>query len=97
MSTAKNLESLSVEDYLAGELESGIKYEYVNGRVYAMAGGKSIHHRIESRALVALAVKLGDSKCEAYNSVAKVRVQLQSKTYFYYADAMVVCESNPDA
>ncbi|TWU16862.1 Uma2 family endonuclease [Allorhodopirellula heiligendammensis] len=96
MSTARNFDSLSVEEYLAGELESDIKYEYVNGRVYAMAGGKNLHHRIASRALVALAVKLGDSECEAYNSDAKVRVQIQAKTYFYYPDAMVVCESNPD-
>lgn len=96
MSTARNFESLSVADYLAGELDSDIKYEYVNGRVYAMAGGKNIHHRIASRALVALAVKLAETQCEAYNSDAKVRVQIQSKTYFYYPDAMVVCDSNPD-
>lgn len=96
MTTARNIQSLSVEDYLVGELDSDVKYEYVNGRVYAMAGGKNIHHRLASRALVALATQLGDSDCEAYNSDTKVRVQTQSRTYFYYPDAMVVCESNPD-
>jgi len=96
MSTARNFESLSVEDYLVGELESDVKYEYVNGRVYAMAGGKNIHHRIASRVLGILYQDLKDSECEAYNSDAKVRVQTQSRTYFYYPDVMVVCESNSD-
>ena len=37
MSTAPSFEWLSVEDYLNGELHSQTKYEYVDGRVYAMA------------------------------------------------------------
>jgi len=96
MSTARHLQSLSVEDYLSGELESDVKYEYVNGRVYAMAGGKNIHHRIASRALVALANQLEHSDCEAYNSDTKVRIHIGTRTYFYYPDVMVVCDSNAD-
>ncbi|WP_363320118.1 hypothetical protein [Thiothrix sp.] len=37
---------LSVEDYLAGERESEQKYEYVDGKAYAMAGASANHNRI---------------------------------------------------
>ena len=40
MSAAKKLHLVSVEDYLAGELVSPIKHEYLGGVVYAMAGAR---------------------------------------------------------
>jgi hypothetical protein len=41
---------VSVEDYLAGELESPIKHEYIGGVVYAMAGARNLHNTIEGNA-----------------------------------------------
>ena len=38
--------TLSVEDYLACEQEGDVRHEYVNGYVYALAGGSSRHNRI---------------------------------------------------
>lgn len=35
--------SLSVDDYLTGELKSDIRHEYVNGEVHAMAGAGPTH------------------------------------------------------
>ncbi len=96
MSSARELECLTVDDYLAGELDSPVKYEYVDGRVYAMVGGTNVHSRISSRVLISLGGQLAGSPCEAFNSDTKIRVQRQSRTYFYYPDASVVCESNPD-
>ena len=96
MSNAPKLESISVEEYLDGELRSELKYEYVDGRVYAMAGGTNIHNRIASRLLVSLGRQLGSSTCEALNSDTKIRVRLQQRSYFYYPDASIVCDSNPD-
>jgi len=97
MSTARQLEFLSVEDYLAGEIQSPVKSEYVDGRVYAMAGGTNVHSRISSRVLGTLGGQLAGSPCEAFNSETKIRVRRQSRNYFYYPDASVVCESNPDS
>lgn len=96
MSTAPKLQSVSIDDYLDGELNSSTKYEFVNGRVYAMAGGKNAHNRLASRVLVSLGNQLGSTGCEAYNSDTKVRIKNESQTYFYYPDAMVVCDSNAD-
>ncbi len=96
MSIALRLESISVVDYLAGEESTQFKYEYVDGRVFAMAGGTNAHNRIASRVLVTLGRQLNGSPCEAYNSDTKIRVRKQERTYFYYPDAAVVCLSNPD-
>ena len=41
---------ISVEDYLAGELQSEIRHEYVDGQVYAM-GGTSDSHGLIANAL----------------------------------------------
>jgi Uma2 family endonuclease len=36
--------SISAEDYLAGELKSPIRHEYIGGVVYAMAGTGTVHN-----------------------------------------------------
>jgi len=96
MSSAPQLQFLTVDDYLAGELRSDVKYEYVDGRVYAMAGGTNIHSRIASRVLGTLYQQLAGSPCEAFNSDTKVRIRRNNRNYFYYPDVSVVCQSNPD-
>lgn len=45
MSAAKKLNLISVEDYLAGELRSPVKHEYLGGVVYAMAGARTTSSR----------------------------------------------------
>jgi Uma2 family endonuclease len=37
---------ISVTEYLAGERESAVRHEYVQGEVYAMAGASDRHNRI---------------------------------------------------
>ncbi len=37
---------ITEEEYLAGELESDIKHEYADGKIYAMAGASKNHQRI---------------------------------------------------
>jgi len=40
---------LTLEEYLAIEEYANIKHEYVDGVVYAMAGGKGLHNIIAAR------------------------------------------------
>jgi len=96
LSSAPYLEFLTVDDYLAVELLSDAKFEYVDGRVYAMAGRTNVHSRIASRVLGSLFQQLAGSPCEAFSSDTKFRIQRNSRNYFYYPDVSVVCESNPD-
>ncbi len=86
---------VSVEDYLAGELASEIKHEYLGGAMHAMSGGSIRHTRIASNAHGSLFGSLRGKTCEAFQSDAKVRIQLLNQTRFYYPDAQVVCDSNP--
>jgi Uma2 family endonuclease len=95
MVAAKKLHRISVEDYLAGELASPVKHEYLGGVVYAMAGGSNAHTTIASNTTTALGSRLRDRRCRSYNSDAKVRVRLPTHWRFYYPDAVVSCHPNP--
>ncbi len=95
MSTAQPLSRVSAEDYLAFERVSRGKHEYMDGVVYAMAGGRTVDNRIATNLLVALGSRLSGHPCEAFNSDMKIRVRIQSRLRFYYPDASVVCRSNP--
>ncbi|MEJ7594330.1 MAG: Uma2 family endonuclease [Planctomycetaceae bacterium] len=96
MSTASQFQPISVRDYLAGERIAKRKHEYVDGVVYAMAGGTVQHSRIASNATGTLHAQLRGHKCEAFHSDMKVRVRLSRGTRFYYPDVSVVCQPNAD-
>jgi Uma2 family endonuclease len=95
MSTAKKLNLVSVEDYLAGELTSPVKHEYVGGVLYAMAGARNAHNLIASNTLGALHARLRGRPCRPYNSDTKIRVRLPGQVRFYYPDVSVICRPNP--
>jgi Uma2 family endonuclease len=95
MTAAKQIELVSVDDYLAGELVSDIKHEYSAGYVYAMAGARTGHNRVAGNFFAAMHSRLRDGPCEPFTSDMKVRVPFPTHTRFYYPDGMVVCEPNP--
>src|SRR3954468_988156 len=97
MTAAKKLNLISVDDYLAGELVSPIKHEYVGGVVYAMAGARNVHNLFTSNIHGFLHGRLRGKRCRAYNSDTKVRVRLPFQTRFYYPDVPVVCRPNPQS
>lgn len=95
MTAARKWSLISVEDYLAGELESPIKHEYVGGVVYAMAGACNAHNMIAANIIVATGSRLRGKRCRPYNSDTKVRVRLAHEVRFYYPDVPVICRPNP--
>jgi Uma2 family endonuclease len=66
-----------------------VKYEYLDGQVYAMAGGTLDHGRIGLNVGSILTDKLDGSPCRVYNS--DVAVRLSSK-YYTLPDATVTCD-----
>lgn len=84
---------ISVEDYLEGEKVSPIRYEYVNGEVYAMAGASDNHNRIAGNMHANLYNHLRNSSCEPFFNDIKVRV---TPKVYYYPDILVSCEENPE-
>ncbi len=66
-----------------------VKHEYIDGQVYAMAGGSLAHSRVSINVLKALDAVLGRGTCRAYNSDAAARL---SPTRYTYPDATVTCD-----
>jgi Uma2 family endonuclease len=95
MSAVLKSSFVSVEDYLAIELVSPIKHEYLGGVVYAMAGARNRHNLIATNTLGALHARLRGRRCRPFNSDTKIRIRLPSHVRFYYADVSVVCRPNP--
>lgn len=95
MSEPRDPGQVTVRDYLASEVRSPARREYVGGVPYAMAGARNGHNLIASNLLIALGLRLRGSRCRAFNSDTKLRVRLGFETRFYYPDAMVVCRQNP--
>jgi Uma2 family endonuclease len=95
MSAIKTLNLITVEDYLAGELTSPVKHEYLGGVVYAMAGARNVHNMIATNTTVTLGSRLRGHRCRPFNSDTKIRVRLPRQIRFYYPDVSVVCRPNP--
>lgn len=95
MSAALKLNLISVEDYLAGELISPVKHEYLGGVVYAMAGARNAHGVIKGNIFGATWGKLRGRPCRSFDSDTKVRIHLPKQIRFYYPDEQIVCEPNP--
>lgn len=80
---------MTLDEYLAGEKLAEIRHEYVDGDIYAMAGGSDAHARISGNALVLLKTQLRGSACSTYISDMKVRV---GESKYFYPDVMVTCD-----
>ena len=95
MTAAPKHDLISIDDYLAGELVSPVKHEYLGGYVYAIAGARTAHNMIAVNIVTSFRVRLRGNKCRPYNSDTKIRVRLPLQVQFCYPDASVVCEPNP--
>jgi len=80
---------LSVAEYLAGEKESQVRHEYVDGQVYAMAGASDRHNRIAGNLYARLLAHLSGGPCEPFISDMKLMVD---PVVYYYPDVVVACD-----
>jgi Uma2 family endonuclease len=89
MVAEKQREGITVEEWRALERAShDAKHEYVDGYLYAMAGGTRAHGRIAFNAASLLESLLGNGPCTVYTSDVAARV---SANRFVYPDAYVTC------
>src|SRR5262245_30524586 len=65
----------SFEEYLAFEEVSNVKHEFLDGQVWAMAGGTPDHAAICANITTALSNQLRDKPCRVYSSDLRVRVR----------------------
>ncbi|TPW12070.1 MAG: hypothetical protein FD130_1844 [Halothiobacillaceae bacterium] len=87
MSVKTKLLSLTVEEYLKGELRSDVKHELVGGQAYAMVGVSKAHNLVTLALVSAVRPRL-KRPCQIYAVDVKVRVGDD----FYYPDLTVTCE-----
>lgn len=76
------------QEFLDREETAEARSEYIDGQIYAMAGGTVSHIQISFNLTKLLAEKLR-GRCRAYQSEMKVRVEPENA--FYYPDVTVVC------
>ncbi|MDT4332821.1 Uma2 family endonuclease [Methylomonas sp. MED-D] len=93
MALAEKL-NLSVADYLQGELISEVKYEYINGEVYAMVGVKRAHDTVTTNLIAFLHAHLRGTSCRVHSGEMKVRVQTAATDCFFYPDLHVTCSAS---
>src|SRR5215813_7682494 len=76
-------------DYVALELESSTKHEFLDGEIYAMAGGSEGHSALAAEVLRALGNAIGDRPCRAHTS--DLRVYVEAVGLATFPDGSVVC------
>ena len=97
---AHKLPRLSIEEYKKQELDSGIKYEYHDGQIFALAGGSLNHGLLCGNIFAELrnSLKRNTSNCKALSS--EIKLFIQSQNSFVYPDSMVICgeieQATPD-
>ncbi|CAN5923523.1 Uma2 family endonuclease [soil metagenome] len=78
---------VSYEEYLEAEQKSETKHEWLDGVIYAMAGGTLEHSRLASNMNTAL--KTAHPNCEVFQSDAMLFVRATQLST--YADVTIVC------
>lgn len=78
---------MSEEEYLEGEEEGGIKFEYIGGSVYSMEDFTENHCHITGNVQCELWKHLKGNICEVFASRFKVKVGAN----YFYPDVLVDC------
>jgi Uma2 family endonuclease len=84
------LQLMTPQDYLKWEEQQPIKYEYINGEVYAMTGGTIPHNDIALNLASAFKNHLRGKGCKV--QIADAKVGISTKGPFHYPDVMVSCD-----
>lgn len=87
-------ELISVAEYLEGEALAQVRHEFVDGRVFAMAGASDRHNLVAGNLFAALHTHLRGKPCQTFQSDMKVRIKTDRGERFYYPDVLVSCENN---
>ncbi|MGD1906760.1 MAG: Uma2 family endonuclease [Leptolyngbyaceae cyanobacterium] len=81
---------LTPEAYLQLEADSGIKHEYIDGDVFAVAGASDVHVTIAGNLFALLRSHMRGKGCRVY--IADMKARVDARNCFYYPDVMVTCD-----
>jgi len=89
MSTAVARRQLTVEEYLDLDAEADeTRYEYLDGRVWALAGATPPHNLVTDNIQGEFYLELRPQGCRSFTSDQRVKI---SETRYVYPDVVVVC------
>lgn len=77
------------DKYLTLERKAEHKREYINGRIFAMAGASRQHNQITFNISVTLGIQLKGRTCVAYSS--DMRVKVKQTGLYTYPDIVATC------
>lgn len=86
-----DLTTMTLQQYLEWEPTQEIRYEYVNGEVFAMTGGTVAHNLVAGNIYTALKSHLRGGSCQVF--IADVKVKVSQNGPFFYPDIMVTCDA----
>ena len=85
------------DEYLALEERSAVKHEFLDGHVWAMAGGSPDHGAVAANIIAILSNQLRGRPCRVFTS--DVRIRVKATGLATYPDVSVVCgkqETDPE-
>jgi Uma2 family endonuclease len=84
-------EKLSILEYVELERESGKRYDFHDGMVYAHAGGSINHSMISFNVSfnLELEIRKKEKKCRTFGSDTKVGIETRNS--YLYPDILVIC------
>jgi len=89
MDSQRRLHRYTYADYVALEGESPTKHEFLDGEIYAMAGGSEEHSALAAEVLRVLGNAVGDRPCRVHTS--DLRVYVESVGLATFPDGAVIC------
>ena len=85
----RNSKSYTPEEYLELERQADVRHEFLDGEIYAMAGGSKRHNGISVNVIRLLGNQLLEDDCSVYGS--DMRVKITSTGKYTYPDVVAVC------
>ena len=89
MISRDQLPKMTAAEYLIWENEQELRYEYVDGNIFAMTGGTIPHNDIAINLLTILLPQVRANGCRI--NMADVKLCLSESDDYYYPDLMVSC------
>jgi Uma2 family endonuclease len=89
MSEPRRLHRYTYADYVALEMISADKHEFLDGEIYAMAGGSEEHSALAAETVRALGNTLGDLPCRVHTS--DLRIYVEEVGLATFPDCSVIC------
>ena len=89
MSEPRRLHRYTYADYVALEMVSTGKHEFLDGEIYAMAGGSEEHSALAAEIVRLLGNAVGDRPCRVHTS--DLRIYVEDAGLATFPDASVIC------